>query len=34
VPKGFSMMIRERSTRSASAIVFTAESAALGGTER
>jgi len=34
VPNGFSMMIRERSTRSASANRRTADKAALGGTLR
>jgi hypothetical protein len=34
VPKGFSMMMRELATSPASPSVRTAESAALGGTDR
>ncbi len=34
VPNGFSMMMREFSTRPASPSMRTADSAALGGTER
>ena len=34
VPNGFSMMMRERSTKSAAPIMLTAASAALGGTDK